>query len=170
MKKKTLFPCKVLEAKMVEREDAFKSLPLFKFLAQEKSLIFFARWQMLKCTQGNCILLAWPSSRAFPSSDIALQKNLYFPWNVIETKMYRRKFHFVPRFFIKFSLLQLQYCVKTLPFPLNENRIRSLHFPFNYKGDPLRFSDFQTEDPSQVSCVGWPSTHTGSIVRTQIFI
>jgi len=43
MKKKTLFPCKVLEAKMVEREDAFKSLPLFKFLAQEKSLIFFAR-------------------------------------------------------------------------------------------------------------------------------
>ncbi len=86
-------------------------------LAQKKSLIFSARWQMLKCTQGNCILLAWPSSRAFPSSDIALQKNLYFPWKVIETKMYKRKFHFVLRVFTNFPPLQLQYCVKTLPFP-----------------------------------------------------
>jgi hypothetical protein len=29
-----------------------------------------------------------------------------------------------------------------------------LHFPFNCKGDSLRFSDFQTEEPPQVSCVG----------------
>jgi hypothetical protein len=43
MKKKPSFPCKVLEAKMVEREDEFKSLPLFRFLAQKKSLIFSAR-------------------------------------------------------------------------------------------------------------------------------
>jgi hypothetical protein len=32
-----------VEAKVVEREDAFKSLPLFKFLAQKKNLIFSAR-------------------------------------------------------------------------------------------------------------------------------
>jgi len=43
MKKTPYLPCKVLEAKMVEREDAFKSLPLFRFLAQKKSLIFFTR-------------------------------------------------------------------------------------------------------------------------------
>jgi len=117
MKKKPYLPCKVLEAKMVEREDAFKSLPLFRFLAQKKSLISSARWQMLKFTQGNCILLTWPSSRAFPCSDIALQKNLYFPWKVIETKRYKRKLHFFPRVLSNFALLQLQYCVKTLPFP-----------------------------------------------------
>jgi len=33
---------------------------------------------MLKCTQGNCILLAWPFSRALPSSDMALQKKSLF--------------------------------------------------------------------------------------------
>jgi hypothetical protein len=124
---------------------------------------------MLKCTQGNCILLAWPSSRAFPSSDIALQKNLYFAWKVMATKMYKRKFHFVPRVFTNFPLLQLQ-CCENPSFPLNGKRIGNLHFPFNCKGDSLRFLDFQTEDPPQVSCVGWPNTHIGKHGRTVKFI
>jgi hypothetical protein len=44
--KKTLFSLKVLEAKMVERADAFKSLPLSRFLVQKKSLIFSVRGEM----------------------------------------------------------------------------------------------------------------------------
>jgi len=36
MKKKPYFPCKVLEAKMVDKEDAFKSLPL---LLKRKALL-----------------------------------------------------------------------------------------------------------------------------------
>jgi hypothetical protein len=120
---------------------------------------------MLKCTQGNCILLAWPSSRASPSSDISVQKNLYFPWKVIATKMYKRKFHFVPRVCTNFPPASASILCKNPSFPLNGKRIGNLHFPFNCKGDSLRFSDFQTEDPPQVSCVGWPSTHTGSMVE-----
>ncbi len=109
--KKTLFSLQGVGGKN-GRQGRYIQVP--SPLAQKKSLIFFARSQMLKCTHGNCILLAWPSSRTFPSSDIALRKILYFSWKVIKTKMYKRKFHFIPRVFTNFPPLQLQCCVETL--------------------------------------------------------
>jgi hypothetical protein len=107
----------VLEAKMIEREDAFKSLPLIRFLAQKKNLIFSVMWQMLKCTQGNCILLAWPSSRAFPSSDITLQKKSLVSLKGDQNKNVQKEISFCSQGLHQFSPASASTLCKTLPFP-----------------------------------------------------
>jgi hypothetical protein len=90
--KKTLFSLQGLGGKNGREGKCIQVPSPLQVSCSNEKPHFSARWQMLKCTQGNCILLTWLSSKAFPSLDIALQKNLYFPWNVIETKLYKRKF------------------------------------------------------------------------------
>jgi hypothetical protein len=85
-------------------------------------------------------------------------------------KIVQKEISFCSKGLHQFSPASVWILCKNPSFPLNEKRIGNLHFPFNGKGDSLRFSDFQTEGPPQVSCVGSPSTHTGSMVRSQNFI
>jgi hypothetical protein len=145
--KKPYFPCKVLEAKMVDREDAFKSFPLFRFLAQKKSLIFSARWQILKCTQGNCIFISMALFKSFPLFRHCTSKNKLFSLKCDRNKNVQKEISFCSQGLHQFSPASTAILCKNPSFPLNEKRIGSLHFPFNCKGDSLRFSDFQTEDP-----------------------
>jgi hypothetical protein len=73
-------------------------------------------------------------------------------WN----KNVQKEISFYSQGLHQFSPASASILCKNPSFPLTEKRIGSLHFSFNCKGYSLRFSDFQTKDPPQVSCVGWP--------------
>jgi hypothetical protein len=78
------------------------------------------------------------------------KKSLFFlkgGWN----KNVQKEISFCSQGLHQFSPASASIPCKNPSFPLNEKRIGSLHFSFNCKGYSLRFSDFQTEDPPQVS-------------------
>ncbi len=139
---------------MVEREDAFKSLPLFRFLAQKKSLIFLCQVTDAKMYTGELHFISMDFFKSFPLFRHGTSKQSLFSLKGDRIKNVQKEISFCSQGLHQFSLASASILCKNPSFPLNEKRIGSLHFPFNCNGDFLRFSDFQTEDPPQVSCAG----------------
>ncbi len=134
---------------MVLREDAFKSLPL---LLKRKALFSLLGDNCYMYT-GELHSISMAFFKSFPLLS-TLQKTLYFSLKGDQNKKVQKEISFCSQGLHQFSPASASILCKHPSFHLNEKRIGNLHFPFNCKGDSLRFSDFQTEEPPQVSCVG----------------
>jgi hypothetical protein len=92
--------------------------------------------------------------KSFPLFRYCTSKKIVFSLKGDRNKNVQKEISFCSQGLHQVSPASASILCKNPSFPPNGKRIGNLHFPFNCKGDSLRFSDFQTEDPPQVSCVG----------------
>ncbi len=107
-----------------------------------------------KMYTGELHFISMAFFKSFPLFRHRTSKKSLFSLKGDRNKNVQKEISFCSQGLHQFSPASASILCKNPSFPLNEKRIGSLHFPFNCKGDSLRFSNFQTEDPPQVSCVG----------------